>query len=1540
MTLSCAEQVVGWPDSDGTAPTVSSTNPEAGATEVPLNAAVAATFSEPMNPATITGTSFVLTQGTTEVAGSVIYVGVTALFTPAGGLEANLPYTATIRDSVTDLAGNHLAVAYTWTFTAGLGEDATAPRVTASNPVNDAVDVALNANIIATFSEAMDPGTITDSSFTLRDGATAVPGTVATVGVSATFRPTDVLVADTLYTATVTSAATDLAGNPLAADYVWTFRTGGDADTEAPRVIATNPISDATGVAVGVDVIATFSEAMDPATLSTATFTVLDGVTPVPGSVTSLGLNVTFSPTSPLVAGTAYTATITDAVTDLAGNALAVAYTWSFTTASDVGEDLTAPEVIATNPVDNATAVLAGANLIATFSEAMDSATISETSFTLFDGGTPVPGAVTTLGFNSTFNPTNALAANTTYTATITDAVTDLAGNALAVAYTWSFTTAIDGGADLIAPEVIATNPLNNATAVVPSTNIICTFSEAMDPATITGALTVMAGANPVTGTVSYLGFSATFNPTSALTADTTYSATIANTVTDLAGNALAVAYTWSFTTAADGTVDLTAPEVIATNPVRDAIGTMPDANIIATFSEAMAPATITGAFTVLDGATAVPGTVSYLGFNATFNPTSALDADTTYTATIANTVTDLAGNALAVAYSWSFTTAVNGAIDLTAPMVIATNPITDAIDVAADANLIATFNEAMAPASIMGAFTVLDGATPVPGTVTYLGFNATFNPTSALSSDTVYSATIANTVTDLAGNAMVAPYTWTFTTLSTADLTAPIVTATNPVADAMDVATDANIIATFSEAMAPATITGAFTVLDGVIPVPGTVTYVGLNASFNPTSELANDTVYTATIANTVTDLAGNAMVAPYSWTFMSGVARDTTAPTVIATNPVSNAMGTMLNASVTATFSEAMDAATIDGMTFTLFDNGTPVPGVVSFIGVTATFNPTDDFANDTTYTATILNAVTDLAGNPLAMDYVWTFTTGPVPDTRAPSVTFTVPADDASGVAIDTQIQAIFSEEMDPTTITAVNFTVQQLNGAVVGMVTYTGVTATFTPTSPLDPNTILSATVTTQCQDLAGNALERNFVWNFRTGGAPDTTRPLVISTVPADLAIEVSLDAEISAVFSESMDPMTVNATTFLLEDGVGPVEGAVTLTGANVVFNPTNDLDPDTTYTATITIGAMDRSGNALLEDYVWTFTTGALLDPGAPMVILTYPLDMAIDVPLTTTVSATFDEDMDPLTITTATFTLAGPGLVEVVGTVVYDALTLTGTFTPLNDLLPATTYTATVTVEATDLAGNGLTQDYVWIFSTAEVLLGLQPVNLRSLATFVAVAGAGLTNSNSGGPTVLNGDVGLTPTATCLGDGSPCSALNPLINGTLYANDPEGVAAQAKVDLTAALRRRHVTPGGHDGERHLGHGAAPGRLHLRLYDEHRRGRDRHARRPGRRQRGLDLPDRLVPHRQQQRAAPAHQRRQGQERLLGGLRLLHDRLQREVLRECPGGVLQLGRHRLHRGGQAPVHHRPDHAPEQHHHAARPLAGAARSVDWRWTGAR
>ena len=227
--------------SDTTAPTVPTIAPADAITGIALNANVAATFSEDMSASTITTSTFTVTLGSTAVPGTVTYVGKTAIFKPTNDLAANTTYTATLSTGVKDLAGNPLAVAKTWTFTTGTTADNTAPAVSSSNPGDVATDIAKNTTITATFSEEMDPSTITAASFTLQQGNVPVAGAVSYMGTSAIFNPTSDLAANTTYTATITMGVMDLAGNALANDYIWSFTTGTTvAAGPAPVILGTS----------------------------------------------------------------------------------------------------------------------------------------------------------------------------------------------------------------------------------------------------------------------------------------------------------------------------------------------------------------------------------------------------------------------------------------------------------------------------------------------------------------------------------------------------------------------------------------------------------------------------------------------------------------------------------------------------------------------------------------------------------------------------------------------------------------------------------------------------------------------------------------------------------------------------------------------------------------------------------------------------------------------------------------------------------------------------------------------------------------------------------------------------------------------------------------------------------------------------------------------------------------------------------------------------------------------------------------------------
>jgi hypothetical protein len=241
-------------------------------------------------------------------------------------------------------------------------------------------------------------------------------------------------------------------------------------------------------------------------------------------------------------------------------------------------------------------------------------------------------------------------------------------------------------------------------------------------------------------------------------------------------------------------------------------------------------------------------------------------------------------------------------------------------------------------------------------------------------------------------------------------------------------------------------------------------------------------------------------------------------------------------------------------------------------------------------------------DLAGNPLANDFVWSFTTGVAPDLIKPTLLSTVPFNGETDVLLANKLSVTFSEAMDPATISAATFTVEQGSAAVSGTVDYSGVTAVFTPLSDLAGSTVYTATVTTGITDLAGNAVESDAVWSFTTGAVQDNINPTVTTVNPADLAADVPLNGILVATFSEAMDPLTISTTTFTLQQGVNAVSGTVIYSDATATFTPTGPLANNTTYLATINTGAQDLAGNVLATNLVWGFTTAAAAVGPAPV--------------------------------------------------------------------------------------------------------------------------------------------------------------------------------------------------------------------------------------------------------------------------------------------------------------------------------------------------
>lgn len=213
-----------------------------------------------------------------------------------------------------------------------------------------------------------------------------------------------------------------------------------DAGITAPVVLSTIPVDSAISVAQTTFISATFSKAMDTATLTDATFLVKQDSTVIDGTVMLESVDtVVFMPDTALDGNLVYTATITTGAADTEGAALAAEHSWMFTTAADANP----PRVTSTSPVNLSVNVRVSQKPTATFSKAMNPSTINAQTFTLRQGVTPVAGVVTLDGASNTakFSPNAPLLASKTYVATITTGAKDTGGVALAANFSWRFMT-------------------------------------------------------------------------------------------------------------------------------------------------------------------------------------------------------------------------------------------------------------------------------------------------------------------------------------------------------------------------------------------------------------------------------------------------------------------------------------------------------------------------------------------------------------------------------------------------------------------------------------------------------------------------------------------------------------------------------------------------------------------------------------------------------------------------------------------------------------------------------------------------------------------------------------------------------------------------------------------------------------------------------------------------------------------------------------------------------------------------------------------
>ncbi|MFN7131924.1 MAG: Ig-like domain-containing protein, partial [Myxococcales bacterium] len=846
------------------------------------------------------------------------------------------------------------------------------PSVVAISPADQAQNVALDVQVTATFSEPIDTTTLSDQTFFLRDGSNNLAATVTYDAATrkATLSPTNALPEGRTYTATVTSAIKDRAGNTMTAAKTWSFSTL----TTIPTVTGIVPANNASNIAGNAAIRVTFSEAMDASTFTATTFVVRQGANDVAGtrSWDDATRTAVFQPTGAYTGGSTINVRLTTGVKDRSGIALAQDFTSSFTVS-------TAPSVSSSTPAPGATGVALTAPVSLTFSTGMDQSTLTAANVWIEDAaGAKLAGNYTASATTLSIQPQNALQESSVYTVRVTTGVKSASGVAMIAEYPFSFTTLG------VPPQVSTVSPQDNATDVAVATKIRVTFNEDMDQATFTDEnLRLSDGANDLAGTVTAISARiAEFTPAAPLRERSRYTITADIGFTDVKGNALAAPFRASFTTEL-------LPRVLYFAPAAGETSVPTNASLLFAMNKALQ-----GTVTVTPKSGGTPGTLTLFEDGARIDGAAAYDAATLtvrvnkmengapatwspgkrYTLEIDGAqLKDVNGNAVGGRPSTSFS--VGSGADTTGPSVVGTFPQSGDTGVSRTAQPWADFNEPLDPSTVTSATVrLLDGTSALAGRVEYLQASrrVRFVPAQPLAANKQLTLEIGTGIKDLAGNGRAQANSIAFTTGAN---TAPTVARMWPAAGSTNVNVNTDIRIDFSEPINPATLQVTVT-SNALTNVPGTVSYDAQSATaiFRPNADLQASRTIAVSVGSGLADTEGAATTADIdvgSFTTVANSARDVSGPSVTTTTPANNATGQAAATAVTLRFSEALDTTTLVPANFSFKDaSGQNVAFSLSVdAGANSvTLTPNRWLSGGVRYDVAALAGVQDLAGNAL--------------------------------------------------------------------------------------------------------------------------------------------------------------------------------------------------------------------------------------------------------------------------------------------------------------------------------------------------------------------------------------------------------------------------------------------------------------------------------------------------------------------------------------------------------------------------------------------
>ena len=960
---------------DLAAPQVVSATPLANAT-TGTNPVIRIRFNEPVDPIRTSNTYLQNAHLGVMVAGMAVHYSadrMTMTITYPGTLDPNTPYRY-FAGYLYDPAGNTQG-SPSWTFTTGAGPDTTAPTVAASSPAAGAGNVALNAVVQLQMSEPLDP-TLTGAG-TLTVSGAAGNVSLSSDGYTLTFTPSAPLAASTLYTVTGTGL-TDLAGN--VGSYSATFTTGTVAASGAGTVNLTSPAPGATGVSASTGLTLVFNRPVNPLTVNPSTVAVQENGNQVAGTITlaSDDGSLVFTPLAPLPANTVIHvyASYFASLLDQAGNAFSYLAT-SFTTGAAGAP--TAPTVEAETPQDGASQVGPNAVVTLVFSESLNRNTVNSSTFALYSGPNNLNAGVNISSDNRTVTLNQTLPYSATITVSVSTAVQDLLGNALAAPFRSSFTTIAPP--QTATPTVTQMRPANGATGVGANSPITLYTSAAVNAATLAGNLVVTENGTLAAGsaTLAASGQAIVFTPTAPFPLGAVVQVFLSPAVTDSSNYGFS-SFAGSFTVQPD--LSGVGPSLVSLP--QNASGLPTNTAIVAVFNKAIDPTTVTaGTFYAMQNGVPVAATLAQPEPNVLrLQPTAALAANTGGAFYLTSGLKDLAGHAFSGG-GWGMNT--GSGPDSTLPAVQAVTPANGSTGVGDNAGIRILFSKAIDTTSINSSTVTLTSASiPLPYNLSFNTSNGatvvTLTPQAPLPDAATVTLGLGAGVMDYEGNAL-APEAVSFQTENGPDFNPPQVVYQSPASNQTSgVPASLSFVWVFNKAIDPAT--AGRSLYDS-----GSNSYVGINAqvspdgktlTLTPAAPLSLSTQYQA--CESVQDLEGNGPSSACVYVTTAS-ASSAVAPQVELTTPTANLTGVATNAFVELVFNEPLAGNTLGGIALSTGGNPVPASAGLVFDGSVVRLTPQSLLLPNTTYTVTVAG-VQDLGGDNMAGPDVFSFTTGPNP------------------------------------------------------------------------------------------------------------------------------------------------------------------------------------------------------------------------------------------------------------------------------------------------------------------------------------------------------------------------------------------------------------------------------------------------------------------------------------------------------------------------------------------------------------------------------